>query len=158
MGRPRKEIDFQQLENLVKIGATQSEAAQFFGVSPDTIERRLREEFDLTFAEFFQIHSAEFKMSLRRLQMQSAMGEKKRTLVTDQSGQPVLDDQGRPTYIEEYLVKPSVSMQIFLGKNFLDQSDRNDITTRGEKIEGLHSLLDAWADDEPDHDTDEDQE
>ena len=68
MGRPRKEIDYIQLEKLCSIQCTEVEIAQFFEVSVDTLCSRIKEEYTMTFSEYFKKHSADGKISLRRNQ------------------------------------------------------------------------------------------
>lgn len=101
-GRPRKEIDLQTLAQLVRIQCTAEECARFFAVSADTIDLRVKENGYAGFADFFENHSAEGKVSLRRLQWQSAQGARG--------------------------VAPSIAMQIWLGKQVLGQRDRNAVT------------------------------
>ncbi len=72
-GRPRKEIDFQELDKLCGLQCTADEIAGWFGVSVDTIERRILEETGQSFAEFYKEHSAGGRISLRRKQFQIAM-------------------------------------------------------------------------------------
>lgn len=114
-GAPTKEIDFEQLDKLLKIGATGEEVAHYFDVNYDTLNARIIEKFKLTFSEYHKKHAAEFKTSLRRLQIRSAMGETEK------------DANGNST--GRYTVPPSVTMQIWLGKQYLGQKDKKDITT-----------------------------
>lgn len=51
-GRPRKEIDLEKLKLFMRLNPSKEEASYFFEVSPDTIERRVREAFDLTYEVF----------------------------------------------------------------------------------------------------------
>lgn len=71
-GRPRKEIVFEELERLCELQCTQAEIANWFGVSEDTICRRIKETFSLTFAEFFAQNRSGGKISLRRTQWKLA--------------------------------------------------------------------------------------
>jgi hypothetical protein len=71
-GRPRKEIDLEQLKNLIRIQCTAEECAHVLGVSADTIDRRLKEEGYEGFADYFKKHSHEGKASLRRMQWKAA--------------------------------------------------------------------------------------
>lgn len=100
-GRPRKEIDFDNLENLCKIQCTLAEVAGFFGLSEDTVKRRVREHYNLTFEEAFRIYSAPGRISLRRWQFRMA--------------------ENNPT------------MAIWLGKNYLGQSDKVEQTIREDE-------------------------
>lgn len=52
MGRPEIEIDMEQLEALCRMKPTLYDCARFFKCSEDTIERRIKERFNITFAEF----------------------------------------------------------------------------------------------------------
>lgn len=73
MGRPKIEIDFKGLKKLCNIQCTLVEISQWFNCSEDTVERRVKEKYDITFAEYYKKNSARGKMSLRRKQMQVAL-------------------------------------------------------------------------------------
>tara|TARA_Y100001973_G_C5177450_1_gene322869 strand:+ start:1326 stop:1625 length:300 start_codon:yes stop_codon:yes gene_type:complete len=87
MARPKKHnIDTKQLQNLARLGCTNTEIADFFGCSENTIRR---------YGEYLTKGRAECKMRLRQMQWKSA-------------------ENG------------NVTMQIFLGKQVLGQSDTPD--------------------------------
>ncbi len=87
-GRPRIEIDTEQVEKLAMMHCKTTEIAAFFDVSVDTIDRN--------YAENLRKGRDKGKMSLRRKQYDVAM-------------------------------KGNVSMLIWLGKNLLDQSDKQEV-------------------------------
>ena len=61
MARPKKyNIDTKQLQKLAKFGCTNTEMADFFGCSPDLLEK--------SYSEFLTKGRAEQKMRLRQLQ------------------------------------------------------------------------------------------
>lgn len=64
MARPEIEIDAKHVEQLAALGAKNTEIADFFGCSVDTITRR--------FAENLAKGRSNLKMSLRRWQLKSA--------------------------------------------------------------------------------------
>lgn len=99
MARPRKEIDYSILQALCRILCTGEECASILGIDYDTLNRGLKREGHGGFAEYYKRHSAEGKVSLRRMQFQAA-----------QDG--------------------NVTMQIFLGKQCLGQSDKQEISGR----------------------------
>jgi hypothetical protein len=68
-GRPKKELDADQLQGLAAIGATQREIASYFGVSAKTVERRLQEP---DYQSAYDQGEGEFKVSLRRLMFKRA--------------------------------------------------------------------------------------
>jgi hypothetical protein len=103
MGRPEKEINWQEVEKLCFIQCTQEEISAFIGVSIDTLNRRCKLENNCTFKEFFREKRQGGKISLRRSQWLKATSENNTT------------------------------MQIFLGKNYLGQSDKNEISTNPDK-------------------------
>tara|TARA_R100000995_G_scaffold56261_1_gene27788 strand:- start:838 stop:1137 length:300 start_codon:yes stop_codon:yes gene_type:complete len=87
MARPKKHnIDTKQLQNLARLGCTNTEIGDFFGCSENTIRR---------YGEYLTKGRAECKMRLRQMQWKSA-------------------ENG------------NVTMQIFLGKQVLGQSDTPD--------------------------------
>lgn len=71
-GRPRKEIDIDQLRNMARIQCTAEECAGVFECSPDTLDRRLKEEGYGGFADFYKRYSDEGRASLRREQWKLA--------------------------------------------------------------------------------------
>lgn len=73
MARPRKEFNWDEFDKLCGIHATQREVADWFEMSEDTVERRIREQFDLSFAEYVKQRQAPGKISLRRKQYEMAM-------------------------------------------------------------------------------------
>jgi len=96
MGRPRIEIDWNTFDKLCQIQCTKTEIAAVLGCSEDTIERRVLDEFSVTFAVHYITRAALGTMSLRRKQYEVAMNG-------------------------------SVPMLIWLGKNILSQTEKNEI-------------------------------
>lgn len=96
MGRPRIEIDWGQFDKLCGLQCTLREIAAWFQCCVDTIENRVKEERGITFSDYFKEKRERGKVSLRRMQWESA-------------------ENG------------SITMQIFLGKNYLNQSDQGII-------------------------------
>ncbi len=72
MGRPRKEIDYEQLEKLMGWQCTLEDIADFFNMSEDTVEARCKEHYGETFSEVYKKHSAQGRISLRRYQFNLA--------------------------------------------------------------------------------------
>lgn len=112
MGRPRKDIDQNQFENLCALQCTLEEISGFFHCSEDTVERWCKRTYNETFAETYKKHSAKGKMSLRRTQFR--------------------------------LAEKSAAMAIFLGKQYLGQSDnvfvedKSAIQRLDEILKGTH--------------------
>ena len=99
LGRPKKDINVQQFENLCGLQCTLEEIAAFFDCSVDTIERFCKREYKQTFAEVFKLKRGIGKISLRRSQWKLA---------------------------EKY-----PAMAIFLGKQYLEQTDKVETTITG---------------------------
>lgn len=74
MGRPIKIIDWTAFDKLCGIQCTLEEIASFFEVSEDTIERAVRREKKMSFADYFHQKRADGRISLRRVQYQKALG------------------------------------------------------------------------------------
>jgi len=75
MGRPRIEFTeemWKEFESLCEIQCTLIEVASWFRCSEDTIERRVKEKYDTTFAEVFKLKRGVGRISLRRRQFQKA--------------------------------------------------------------------------------------
>ncbi len=77
-GAPRKEIDFDTLDNLVQIHCTAEECAGVLGISIETLNVRIKERAadedngDGGFLDLYKRLSPAGKASLRRLQWQAA--------------------------------------------------------------------------------------
>ena len=81
-GRPIKPIDYDTLEKLCGIACTGEESASFLGISYDTLNRGIARDFAdepveedrfTGFADYYKRHSAAGKISLRRVQYQTAL-------------------------------------------------------------------------------------
>lgn len=93
MGRPSIQIDFEQLDKLLGLQCTLVEVAGWFDCSEDTIERIVKKEKGMTFAEYFRQKRQKGVISLRRKQYEVAMNG-------------------------------NVALLIWLGKQYLGQTDR----------------------------------
>lgn len=122
-----KKIDWEMVDNLLRIACTALEIASVLKVSDDTLNNHCKKEKGCTFSDYIKSGMSEYKISLRRAQYRSAMGVPKK------------DDDGNTV---GWLQQPSVAMQIFLGKNALNQSDKQDITTGGDKIQQVVTYID----------------
>jgi hypothetical protein len=65
-------IDWAAFDKLCHIQCTIKEIAAWFECSVDTIERKVTEEFDMKFADYYAEKKEKGLISLRRLQYQSA--------------------------------------------------------------------------------------
>ena len=65
-GRPKKPIDWKEAERLCALQCSELEIAEWFYVSVDTLARRLKDEKNLSFKEFFSLHRVQGKIALRR--------------------------------------------------------------------------------------------
>lgn len=108
MARPRIEIDWEQVEKLCFIQCTLSEIAGFVGCSEDTIERAVKRDHKIGFADYFKKHSAGGKSSLRRSQFR--------------------------------LAETNATMAIWLGKQYLGQSDNPDNVNKEKGVQIIDDL------------------
>lgn len=76
VGRPKIEFDakdWTMIEQMCGLHCTGQEIAGFMGVSYDTLVTRIKEEYGLSFPEYFELHVAKGLVSLRRKQREVAM-------------------------------------------------------------------------------------
>lgn len=102
-GRPRKEIDFEELKKLCHIQATQEEICAWFDIDEETLNTRIFENCGKSFSAYFKQNKGFGKVSLRRKQYQEAL-------------------------------KGNTALLIWLGKNWLSQSDKQDVSDDAEKV------------------------
>lgn len=67
------DLDFEQLEDLCGIFCTKREVASIFRCSEETIDRRIREKYDMSWKEYYAKHKGIGKVSLRRKQLEVAL-------------------------------------------------------------------------------------
>jgi len=111
MGRPRKVIDWDTADKLCAIQCTGNEIAAFLGISYDTLDVACKRDKAMSFPDYFAQKAAPGKISLRRAQFQAATEDRNST------------------------------MMIWLGKQMLDQKDKQTI----EANVGLTVTLEADA-------------
>ena len=101
-GRPPKFLDYELLQEACTIHCTGEECASLLDMSYETLDNKLIAEGHGGFLEYFKKHSTNGKMSLRRRQWHKA-----------------IDDD-------------NTTMQIWLGKQNLGQSDRTKSEITGK--------------------------
>lgn len=122
-GRPKKEIDFDMVDNLLGIMCTGEEVADILGVDYDTLNARIKEQFKVSFSDYIREKQSKGKASLRRRQYLTAV------------------EEGNPT------------MLIWLGKQYLGQKDKQEPIPAKEQADDTRFLdaigkaaKDAWKD------------
>lgn len=72
-GRPRFQIDYDQLDAMCQMHCTEDECASIFNVDRDTLSAALKRDGNESFSAYFKKASAGGKMSLRRRQFKAAI-------------------------------------------------------------------------------------
>lgn len=106
MSRPLLEVDMTELQKLMQFRPTKKDAAAFFNVSEDTIERRIRELEDLTYEEFKEKYSVKRRIARRQKLEEMAMKGNIAALIyldKKETGDP---DQPPPAVINNMNVTP----------------------------------------------------
>lgn len=119
-GRPRKEIDFEQLDALCQIQCTGEECAAILGIDADTLSARVQEKGYKSFSDYFVQKGAFGKKSLRRRQYEVAIGKPAE-----------YDDEGNVTAKE---IPPNPTMLIWLGKQWLGQNETVEVNHSDSRL------------------------
>lgn len=72
IGRPLKEINWEEFEKLCHIQCTQAEIASWFNCSVDCLEQRVKKQYGQSLSVVYKEKAEGGKISLRRLQWQMA--------------------------------------------------------------------------------------
>jgi hypothetical protein len=119
MSKTKVKIDWKQVENLLMAGCSGVEIAASLGIHENTLYKRCKDDLKIEFVAFSQQNKAKGDSLLKAKQFESAIKDK------------------------------NIPMQIWLGKNRLNQTDKNqtDLTTKGEKLELLPPQINIITDD-----------
>jgi len=102
-GRPLTEIDWNRVEKSLMAGCSGMQIAANLGIHEDTLYRACEREKEMTFTAFAAIFRQKGDLLLHEAQFNVAIGDETRDIAPDKS------------------------MLIWLGKNRLEQSDKQDI-------------------------------
>lgn len=73
INRNTKEVDWALLERCCRLHCTQYECASLQAMHVDTLLRKIKEQYGVTFSEYYDQFAADGKMALRRKQFEMAM-------------------------------------------------------------------------------------
>ena len=96
VGAPKAKLDWEEIDNFLIAGCSGQEVAGYCGVNPATIYDRCLTDNGMSFSEYSQRKKAKGNSMLRAKQFEQA------------------------------IVNEDTAMQIWLGKNRLDQSDKKE--------------------------------
>jgi hypothetical protein len=80
-GRPTKDIELNKIASLLQFTPSLSDTADWFGVSEDTISRRVKEETGLTFAEFREKKRGQIRIKLNQKAVEMALAGDRTLLI-----------------------------------------------------------------------------
>jgi len=95
-------MDWKRIDSMLENFCNGTEVAAAMGVHPDTLYNRVKEKFGIDFSAYRAQKRAAGCEEIRNLQLDSARGDK------------------------QNLITPSVPMQIWLGKQYLEQKDKHE--------------------------------
>jgi hypothetical protein len=75
IGRPEKNIDSEELQRILTFYPSLDEVAAWFDCSPDTIERRVKDEWGVAFKELRERYTAKTRLLLKRKAIAKALEE-----------------------------------------------------------------------------------
>ena len=116
MGRPRKELDISQFENLCALQCTKAEICAWFDVTDKTLESWCKRTYKMGFSEVFKQKRGKGGISVRRALYQNAT------------------QRGNTT------------AQIFWLKNHGGMSDQIRVETKEIKDDSIKAMEDFWND------------
>jgi hypothetical protein len=73
IGRPKKEIDWKTLDNILQFGARLIDCSDILDLSDDVIQARIKEKFNCTFTEYRERKMSKMRMKLLQKQYDVAM-------------------------------------------------------------------------------------
>lgn len=128
-GRPRIKIDWDEFDKLCGLHCTLTEIASFFNCSEYTIERAVKREKKVTFAEHYKQKTALGRISLRRMQWKQAESGNTTMLIwlgkqelgqSDKSKSEITGADGGPVKQEIGTYDPITLRRILSSQAFID--------------------------------------
>ncbi len=113
-------IDWELVDSLFAKFLEGNQVAARLGIHPNTLARRIELEKGVSLSAYRNLKRAKGEALLKEVQFELALGRRKK----NKSGQ----------ITEDYKEKPNTIMSIFLGKNYLGQTD--NIKTQNVNIDG----------------------
>lgn len=115
-GRPRKEVDWNLIDDLCSIHCTGEEIAAILKVDYDTLNARCKEQHGEGFSDYYKKACVDGKRSLRRKQFEQAMSGNVPMLIW--LGKNILGQADTPQ-VESKDIPP---IQIFLNRDDTDKA------------------------------------
>lgn len=72
-GRPNKEIDLEELKEIMQFSPSLDEVAGYLDCSPDTITRFIKKEFQINFIQFKNRFNCKTKLNLKKTAVERAL-------------------------------------------------------------------------------------
>jgi len=73
IGRPKKELDWKLIDSILQFGARLIDCSEMCEMSDDSIQKRIREEYNCTFSEYRDRKMSKMRMKLLQKQYDVAM-------------------------------------------------------------------------------------
>lgn len=73
LGRPEKELDWHLLDSILQYGAKLIDCAEICKMSEDSIQRKIKENFDCTFSRYRDMKMSKTRVKLMQKQIESAL-------------------------------------------------------------------------------------
>jgi len=128
-GPPLKPLVWAVIARMCADHATEEEIGRWLGISADCLLDRCKGRWGMTFKEYYNENQAGGKISLRRAQWELALG-KEGVPLKDEKGNIIIDDKHHIQWLM-YPILPNPTMQIWLGKDVLNQKDKHEVSGPG---------------------------
>ena len=126
-GSKRLNLDWDLIGSLAAIQCTEDEIAFVLKCHVNTLRNHCTRTQGCILGDFLEKHRGSGRASLRRKQFEGALGREGK-LLTNDKGQLILDEKGRPQW-EIIPLAPNPTMLIWLGKQYLAQSDKQEVAS-----------------------------
>ena len=118
MGRPRADIDWKVVDDLLQSGCMGTEVAAFLGICADALYNRVEQEFNMTFSAYSQQKKQTGDSLLKKAQFDKAIGN---------------TEKGDNTLL------------IWLGKTRLEQRETTEHLVAPETLKTFSTIMDQIA-------------
>lgn len=144
MGRPEVHFSWQTLDAVLQFGASKTDCAEFLDCSEDTIERRIKTKFNMTFTEYRLRKMGKTRVGIMKKQIDMALAGDRTMLIW--VGKQICGQSDKFSEPDE-VVNNTVQLKYSIPGNKYVNGGKPDVEVEKKEDESLPAVVDQPLED-----------